>query len=273
MKDAPWHGYFINLERSHDRRASIEAGLARAGISDRYQRFQAIDGRLAASQIPTNLSDGALGCRLSHAALMSLPHPRDRFLHVLEDDATLSRYFVPVLEHLLASGALRSFDLVFTDVAPLPNDATTIDMLKKAYDTATAGTDLRFGLLDLQPFPFAGTTSYFVNPESLDAVKTVLQNTTLPLLPVDSLYAQMIQQGHLRAACVFPFATATNPRLVSEINGVQTLLASAFDAVRYVFYADADIAAAVPMFGFRPRSRTGDARLDLLAEIQRAVTP
>src|SRR5215831_1337292 len=110
MTDAPWHGYFINLERSNDRRASIKAGLARAGISDRYQRFQAVDGRLAASQIPTNLPDGALGCLLSHAAPISLPHPRDRYLHVLEDDATLSRHFVPVMENLLASGALRPFD-------------------------------------------------------------------------------------------------------------------------------------------------------------------
>src|SRR5262249_1492157 len=120
-------------------------------------------------------------------------------------------------------------------------------------------------------FPFAGTTSYFVNPESLDKIRTALRNTTPPLLPVDSLYGMMIQQGHLCAACIFPFATATNPRLVSEINGVQTLLASAFDAVRYVFYADADIVAAVPMFGFRPKSRTGDARLDFIAEIQRAL--
>src|SRR5215831_12161827 len=145
MSNAPWHGYFINLERSNDRRASIKTQLTRAGISDRYQRFQAVDGRLAASQISTSLADGALGCLLSHAALMSLPHARDRFLHVLEDDATLSRHFVPVMEQLLAGGALAPFDLVFTDVAPFPNDAPTIDLLKKAYDAATADADLRFG--------------------------------------------------------------------------------------------------------------------------------
>ena len=270
MNDAPWHGYFINLERSHDRRASIEAGLNRAGIRDRYQRFEAVDGRLAASQTPTNLVHGALGCLLSHTALMSLPHPRDRFLHVLEDDAMLSRHFVPVMEHLIASAALRPFDLVFTDVAPFPNDAPTIDALKKAYDSATADAGPRFGLLDLKLFQFVGTTSYFVNPESLDKVGAVLRNRTPPL-PIDTLYRQMIQLGHLRAACIFPFATATDPRFVSVINGAQTVVASAFDAVRYVFYADADIAAAVPMFGFQPRSRTGDARLDLLIEVRRAL--
>jgi Glycosyltransferase family 25 (LPS biosynthesis protein) len=270
MNDAPWHGYFINLEDSRDRRASIEAGLLRAGIADRYRRFEAVDGSLAASQRPTDLPHGVLGCLLSHAALMSLPHPRDRFLHVLEDDATLSRHFVPVMEHLLSSGALRPFDLVFTDVAPFPNDAPTIDALKKAYDAATAGAELRFGLLDLQLFPFVGTTSYFVNPDSLDKVKALLNNTTPPL-PVDGLYRKMIQLGQLRAACIFPFVTATDPRLVSIINGAQTVLAAAFDAVRYLFYADADIAAAVPMFGFRPSARTGDARLDLLIEVRRVL--
>jgi hypothetical protein len=271
MNDAPWHGYFINLERSHDRRASIESGLKRAGIGDRYRRFEAIDGRLAALKRPTNLHPGALGCLFSHAALMSLPHPRDRFLHVIEDDATLSRHFVPLMEHLIASGALRPFDLVFTDVAPFPNDVPMIDKLKTAYDAATADAGPRFWLLDLKLFQFVGTTSYFVNPESLDKVKAVLRNTTPPL-PVDSLYLKMIQLGHLRAACIFPFVTATDPRLVSLINGEQTVIASAFDAVRYAFYADADIAAAMSMFGFRPRSYTGDARLDLLTEIRRALT-
>jgi hypothetical protein len=116
-----------------------------------------------------------------------------------------------------------------------------------------------------------GTTSYFVNPESLDKVKAVLWNTEPPL-PVDRLYGEMIQRGHFRAACVFPFPTATDPRLVSMINGAQTVIASAFDAVRYAFYADADIAAAAPMFGFRPKSRTNDARLDLLTEARRVLT-
>jgi GR25 family glycosyltransferase involved in LPS biosynthesis len=271
MSDAPWHGYFINLERSQDRRASIEAGLARCGISGRYQRFEAVDGHSARSHTPTNMLPGAWGCLVSHTAVISLAHRRDRYLHVLEDDATLSRHFVPLMERLIASGALRPFDLVFTDVAPLPNDAVTIVNLKTAYDAATAGAELQFRLLDLRRFQFVGTTSYFVNPESLDKVEGLLRHTTPPL-PVDTLYLKMIHSGDLRAACVFPFATATDPRLVSIINGEQTLLAAAFDAVRYAFYADADIAAAMPMFGFPPRLRTHDARLDLLSEVFRAVT-
>lgn len=270
MNSAPWHGYFINLERSQDRRASIEAALVRAGIADRYRRFQAVDGLLAGSQKAENMLPGAFGCLLSHTSLMSLLHPRDRFLHVLEDDATLSRFFVPVMQDLFASGELRGFDLIFTDVAPYPNDAPALDALKKAYDTATAGAGLRFALLDLKRLQFVGTTSYFVNPDSLDKIGTILRNTTPPL-SVDSLYLKMIQQGQLRAACIFPFLTATDPRLVSIINGGQTLLAAAFDAVRYAFYADADIGAAVEMFGFQPEMRTGDARFDLLAEVQRAV--
>jgi hypothetical protein len=271
MSDAPWHGYFINLERSQDRRASIESALFRAGIGDRYQRFEAVDGSLTGSERPAGMLPGVWGCLRSHTELLSLAHPRDRFLHVLEDDATLSRHFVPVMEQLFASGVLRPFDLVFTDVAPYPNDAATQGKLNEAYDAASAGGDLRFGLLDLRLFPFVGATSYFVNPQSLDKVKALLRNTTPPL-PVDTLYLRMIHLGQLRAVCLFPFATTTDPRLVSTINGGQTLLASAFDAVRYIFYADADMAAVEPMFGFRPKLRTGDARLDLLTEVQRVVT-
>ena len=272
VADAPWHGYFINLEQSQDRRASIEAGLAKAGIQNRYQRFKAVDGRWAAFQRSADMRHGALGCLLSHAAVMSLRHPSDRFLHVLEDDAILSHRFVPVVERLIASGALEPFDLVFTDVACFPNDFETIDRLTKAYATATADAEIRFELLDLKPFEFVGTTSYFVNPDSLKKVKAVLWETTPPL-PVDRLYGRLIQSGELRAASIFPFVTATDPRLVSIINGAQTVVAAAFDAVRYAFYADADMEAAAAMFGFRLRSRSGDARLDLLNEVQRVLNP
>lgn len=269
--DAPWHGHFINLERSEDRRASIEAELARAGIGERYQRFKAVDGRWAAFQRSSDLMPGALGCLLSHAAVMSLPHRRDRYLHVIEDDATLSRHFVPVMERLITSGALEPFDIVFTDVAPYPNDPSAIDRLMKAYAAATADAEMRFELIDLKQFEFVGTTSYFVNPDRLHKVKAVLWDTTPPL-PVDRLYGAMIQSGELRAATIFPFVTATDPKLVSIINGAQTVVAAAFDAVRYAFYADADMDTAAARFGFRPRVRS-DARRDLLTEIQRVLNP
>lgn len=71
---------------------------------------------------------------------------------------------------------------------------------------------------------------------------------------------------------VHDLAVRTLPRTDQPTKGHQCDSRLAFDAVRYLFYADADMAAAVPMFGFRPSARTGDARLDLLIEVRRALT-
>ena len=44
--DSPhsFQGYYINLDRSLDRRDAVQRQFASLGVSDQYQRFSAIDG-------------------------------------------------------------------------------------------------------------------------------------------------------------------------------------------------------------------------------------
>ena len=53
-------GFFINLDRSVQRRAETEAELARRDLSLRYRRFAAAEGNMLRAPNPHNLSDGVL---------------------------------------------------------------------------------------------------------------------------------------------------------------------------------------------------------------------
>jgi hypothetical protein len=44
MRELPYIGRYINLDRSPERRAVLETMLNGLGVADRYQRFAAVDG-------------------------------------------------------------------------------------------------------------------------------------------------------------------------------------------------------------------------------------
>lgn len=80
---------YINLDRSTDRRAWMEAQASNLGIS--LERFPAVDGSTLASNPFPNVPIGAAGCFLSHRALWSeIAKGNDPYVLVLEDDAHLS---------------------------------------------------------------------------------------------------------------------------------------------------------------------------------------
>jgi hypothetical protein len=45
MSAHPYHGLYINLDRSPERRRNMEDQLAACGLSDIYARFPAVDGK------------------------------------------------------------------------------------------------------------------------------------------------------------------------------------------------------------------------------------
>ena len=83
-------GLYINLDSSRDRRKRMEAELSSFGLTDKYQRFEAIRGDGTKEQSQTALPGGQLGCWLSHLAVWRLAAGKGSHLHVLEDDAALS---------------------------------------------------------------------------------------------------------------------------------------------------------------------------------------
>ncbi len=107
--------YVINLERSTSRRQRLVDCFARFGYTD-YEFFSAIDGRRipaelkplvdrssARRRLGREMSDGEIGCALSHALVYKkILNDGVREAVVLEDDAILGDAFF----ELLSSGAL-----------------------------------------------------------------------------------------------------------------------------------------------------------------------
>ncbi len=260
--DTPtWTGYFINLDRSTDRRAAIEAQLEAAGLSDAYQRIAAVDG--SSVKAPIGLSKGEWGCLQSHLAVLKQP-PTGGFVHVLEDDAILSRGFTRKMASLLKN-KLSGYDLVFTDVGPTDWPFSTVRKLKHEWDSLS-GDAIR--LIDLKGFPYGGTDSYFINPRSIGKVREFVEQEISSFIssPIDVIYLRGINSGRLKAALTFPFLTAVNIEFGtrSEMGGLRT---APVDVLRYAFFVDCDDGVLRQHIDARLSKITQDAHRDALADI------
>lgn len=266
----PWVGYYINLDRSPERRASIERQLATMGISSLYKRFSAVDGSRFAPM--HGMTPGELGCARSHAKLLSSLKPNVRFVHILEDDAVLAADFSKIMMSLIESGALDQFDIVFTDVFPFDTQAVSLRKLKSAYDAATSGPTPRFGLIDLRGFGFGGTNSYFVNVKSLPKVLMAVNGGFLRgqgPQPIDLVFRRDIDAKILRGACVFPFISAVDVELgqASTIADRSELFSS--NLLRQAFYVDCDLNSLKAFIAPLIARFDGDRHMDVLADIYR----
>jgi GR25 family glycosyltransferase involved in LPS biosynthesis len=150
-----YQGRFINLDRSPDRRAAMEAQLRKWGLSDRYMRFAAIDGE-----------DGQRACFRSHHAALEQADANSP-VHVLEDDALLSGYVPQVIDIITSNEMLDHFDIVFTETLVAP-DVMEIRELKQLFDKHRA--DETFMVRDITQTYYCGASSYLVGPKCRDRI-------------------------------------------------------------------------------------------------------
>jgi GR25 family glycosyltransferase involved in LPS biosynthesis len=100
---SPYHGLYINLDRSAGRRENFERQLAALGLAPFYARFPAIDGAML-STARTALPGGETGCFFSHFRALEAARSRNLPVHILEDDALLSPHVQPVIQDAIAGG-------------------------------------------------------------------------------------------------------------------------------------------------------------------------
>jgi hypothetical protein len=263
---AGWHGTFINLDRSVDRRNSIVAQLAGNGLGDIYARFPAVDGSTAGGASP--LKPAEVGCFLSHYRIVSQAKPEDGFLHIVEDDVVFSKYLRPALDQFIAQGALQRFDLIYLDIMMMVRDRASIEKLKVAYDACMGPEGTTFRLIDLANFRFLSTSSYLVNPRSLTRIRRGLEadmTDGVPSRQIDVVYLDLVRKAQVKAACFFPFMTSLSaPLSASSTVGTQfgTRIA---DMIRGSFFVEFDLAKArrtVPRFRVGPGPDSHSAYLD-----------
>jgi len=246
-------GFYINLDRSPQRRAEMEAMLAHHGLQAAYPRFRASDGNELNFPNPA-LKDGEMGCFTSHYRLMKENLGRDSPLHVVEDDVVFAGCMADTIKSVIENGVLANYDIVYTDTwVPTSNGyfRTYKSLLDKAVVRNEEGrvTQATFSVIDMRDRPFATTASYLVNPQSIAKLHDLYaaELTNGPAQPIDFFIRRQAMQGVLRIGCLFPFVTSIRfgLDLNTTIDGrdMEWLPALASNIARASFFVDSDLSA------------------------------
>jgi GR25 family glycosyltransferase involved in LPS biosynthesis len=242
-----WDGYFINLDRSIERRAHMENQLSASGL-DHYRRFSASDGKLIRTK--STRTPGEVGTYLSHLNLLRGAAKGDRPIHVLEDDVIVGDLAAAAVSAVIDNRVLEEFDLVFLetyigrDVQHLRRWHGLLQEVRNRGWPIERGDQLR--VIDMTSSYLFGTTSYLAQPSGIKRVVAVLDEEWQrgPTMPLDAAIQKAARARRLRIGCLFPFVTSLDFHLNSASEAgrtertddvlVQSLL-------RYSFYVGADI--------------------------------
>jgi GR25 family glycosyltransferase involved in LPS biosynthesis len=241
-----YSGFYINLDRSTDRRAEIEGEIARFGLTGRYRRFAAADGNILGFPNP-RLSKSEIGCFTSHLQLLQLNIGSPEHLHIVEDDAIFSRFTAPVVELIANSTDIEQYDILFTEsfITPLNLDFKTCkEMFDAGIERDAAGT-----VTNVRPSVInhvAGTSSYIVNRRSIEKLADYFLKVLKNGAPanIDLIIREATRENAIRSGCIFPFVTSI--RLDGVTNN--TISGRSHDALtevlaglgRYSFFVDCD---------------------------------
>ncbi|MET0183157.1 MAG: glycosyltransferase family 25 protein [Caulobacterales bacterium] len=270
-----YRGLYINMDRSADRRAAMEAQLQREGLSAHYERFPGIDGStLPPSQL---LRPGEVGCLNSHLGALRRGAELSAHLHVLEDDAVLCHNFAPAALSLVQSPVLDQYDIVFTDNG-IPPSIDTIRYYRQIYHRATQGGAhgmTEFALIDLKQRALGCASSYFISAKSVPKILARFDAefaTREPDVNIDMYYRRFCDDGSLRMACIVPFLTTIQLDMATTTTGragqVDNPTVQVAELLRYSFYVERDMeGVAFPRLNAIMGERTKDPHGAFLTQV------
>jgi GR25 family glycosyltransferase involved in LPS biosynthesis len=249
---ASYRGLYINLDRHADRRSAIEEELRKFGIADRYRRFPAVDGSMLKLP-PDGVAPGAAGCFWSHYRALEQNKAANACIHVLEDDAILSRYVGRTIENGCREGQFDGYDIVFTEMF-VGYNAWNLRDFKQFHDSLLAQRpstdhDPIFSVADISSVYLACTSSYIVAPHAIEHVAATFKRglDQGPRVPIDVFMRQEALEGRLKLGCIFPFTTTIRLDQIYKStintfdNATESLSILATALLRYSFFVDRDL--------------------------------
>jgi GR25 family glycosyltransferase involved in LPS biosynthesis len=278
VMDSAYSGFYINLDRSTQRKEEIETQLEQFSLLSQYSRFSAADGNVLGVE-GSSLHAGEIGCFTSHYLLLEKNLNQAHHLHVMEDDVILSRATYPSLQMLNNSEMMNNYDIIFTDTC-LPYDPRAIRELKTLYDASVEKDETgkitslkKITVIDLLGRYLASMSSFLVYKNSIAKLHALLQQELKagPRMPVDLFIRAMINKGLIRAGCIFPFTTSIRlEHLVSSSifdRSEVVLPLLAFSLLRHSFFIECDYAKCNQLINdhFMPIKR--DTHQSLLSHV------
>ncbi|SAL78939.1 Glycosyltransferase family 25 (LPS biosynthesis protein) [Caballeronia peredens] len=220
-------GFFINLDRSDDRRRFMEKQLADLGCDSFIRRYPGVDG-LIVGTLDDPAENGIRACRRSHTELI-LNADEHSSTVILEDDVTLSAQFpaivnAGVLEKV--SDTFPAVDILFFECYLNPHSVATFLSLAEKQMPQRSRTDVhgpqrhtftRFMIALATEAYNAGTTAYLVTPKGKRTLRALFATPTNPAAPIDIVYRHWIKTGALNALIGVPFIAAPTSAFHSTI--------------------------------------------------------
>jgi GR25 family glycosyltransferase involved in LPS biosynthesis len=221
-------GYFINLDRSKDRLASLVKQFEVIGCGDLFERFPAVDGRKD-GPFDNPGENGVWACRRSHESAILQSDPETATV-ILEDDVELSLHFTDVVNEGTINHAIenyRDLDMFFLDCAPffdqmpfLIRQAEELMPKRKEVDASTEHRHLTSG------FAFPGArglyaycaAAYVVTPKGKAKLRELIESSRDSRNAIDILFRDWISAGNLNAHVSVPFVATPAPENISTID-------------------------------------------------------
>ena len=195
--------FFINLDQAQDRRQALEQNFARFAPADwTLERFSAVDTQTAqARKITGSLRPTEIACGISHLDLMRVKRQEAAPFLILEDDALFGPHSCKTLSEAAARlEQQETWDILFPDLC-IVQIGLMAELLALRRQLMREG---QFRLLDPSRWAFSSATSYVLHPRAIPKILSAQPKDWT--LPYDLLLRQLVQQGRLRARCIFPFA-------------------------------------------------------------------
>ena len=220
--------FFINLEASRERREALVDNFTRFTPSDwSLERFAAVDAAgVQARKIIGSLRPSAIACGLSHLELMREKRNETSPFLMLEDDAlfgphscTMIREAIDLLERE------GPWDILFPDLC-ITQMGVMADLLALRRKLMQEGG---VRLLNPMRWAFASSTSYILHPRAIPKILSAEPKEWN--VPYDLLLRHLVQEGRLRARCIFPFALS-----LEENSNASTISSDAELRTVYIWY-------------------------------------
>lgn len=271
-------GLYINLDRSPERRAFIEAQIGRLAPRWPYQRLVGIDGAALPDREGVR-NKAELGCYLSHLGAIANAAQSGVWTHVLEDDAILSREAASFMEAVVGQPAFWTYDVIFTNVM-LQVGSEHMAIVRTLFDrvcefgpggeVARILEHLTFALKDMD---FLLATSYLVNPRSAGALAAELRRRldAAPFEPVDNALARLCREGAFNMGCSIPFYTVPRFAQDSTIREGISHCRMTQMVMEAALFADRSPAALFTLLEGLGREDTGTITSRLLTEAHRVI--
>jgi GR25 family glycosyltransferase involved in LPS biosynthesis len=204
--------FYINLKHAVARREQIESQKRLFGIN--IQRFEGIEGRTQPVKIK-GLSDGQLGCLLSHLTILRNQLTQEHDVLIIEDDSILTENFkqaIAIPQYLSSIGA--EWDIVYLD-------ATIVQpaLMGKLFRLKNSTPPQKITVVELNDESQAfGTHSYIINRNSIKKLVGFIEKLAFQGKAIDNIYVALNSSKMIKAHLTIPFlAYGSQETLNSQI--------------------------------------------------------